>query len=99
MAKKINDTTSDTTRTHDLPAEPPQNPNPDEQMPASGPEKKAKGETPPQQIPEHAGQILKTFSNYPELYIDSQGGTFTVNTPPAFRSNATLYTNPYYTKP
>ena len=99
MAKKITDTTSDTTRTHDLPAETPHNPKPDEQAPAPGPEKKAKEQTPPQQIPEHAERILKTFSNYPELYIDFQGGTYTVNTPPAFRSNATLYTNPYYTKP
>lgn len=99
MAKKITDTQSDAGQTHDLPAETPQRPKPDEQTPAPGPEKKAKEQTPPQQIPEHAEHILKTFSNYPELYIDFQGGTFTVNTPPAFRSNATLYTNPYYTKP
>lgn len=47
-------------------------------------------------IPEHADRILKAFPNYPELFIDFQGGTFTVDTPACFRSNATLYKNPYH---
>lgn len=47
-------------------------------------------------IPVQADRILRTFSRYPELYIDFQGGTYTVDTPPAFRSNATLYKNPYH---
>lgn len=109
MAKKITDTPSGEVRPHDLSAETngqeakaaelPQKPKTDEEIPAPGPEKKPKEEKSPQQIPKHAEHILKTFSNYPELYIDFQGGTFTANTPPAFRSNATLYTNPYFTKP
>lgn len=49
--------------------------------------------------PDYADRLLKAYSNYPELYVDAQGGTFTVDTPPAFRSNATLYQNPYYKKP
>lgn len=109
MAKKITDNESNAVRPHVLPAETTgqpakaapttETPESDEKIPAPGPEKKPKEERPSQEIPKHAEHILKTYSNYPELYIDFQGGTFTVDTPPAFRSNATLYTNPYYTKP
>lgn len=49
-----------------------------------------------QEVPAQADRILKTFPRYPELYIDFQGGVYTVDTPPAFRSNATLYKNPYH---
>lgn len=59
-------------------------------------EKKLKEQTPEQEIPEYADRILKAFSHYPQLYIDTQGGTFTVDTPAVFRSKATLYTNPHH---
>lgn len=51
---------------------------------------------PARDIPAHADRILRAFPNYPELYIDFQGGTYTVDTPPVFLSNATLYKNPYH---
>lgn len=105
MAKKITDNESNAVRPHVLPAETTgqpattETPESDEKMPAPVLEKKPTEEKPSQEIPLHAERILKTYSNYQELYIDFQGGAFTVDTPPAFRSNATLYTNPYYTKP
>jgi len=58
--------------------------------------KKAAPERPSTDIPDYADKILRTFPNYAQLYIDFSGGTFTVDTPPAFRSTATLYHNPYY---
>lgn len=58
--------------------------------------KKTQVEKAETEIPEHANKILKAFPNYSQLYIDFSGGTFTVDTPLAFRSNATLYTNPYF---
>lgn len=51
---------------------------------------------PTREIPAQADRILRAFPNYPELYIDFQGGTYTVDTPPVFLSNATLYKNPYH---
>jgi hypothetical protein len=40
--------------------------------------------------------ILKSFSGYESLYIDSHGGFFTTATAPRIRGNAILYKNPYY---
>lgn len=109
MAKKITDTESSAVETHDTapeqieqPAQADETPKADEEAPAPKAEKKQKTEPAgqvEQDIPEYADRILRSFTNYPQLYIDFQGGTFTVDTPPAFRSNATLYTNPYYNKP
>lgn len=103
MAKKITDNESGVIETHDLPPEKVEETTPatdppkvEEEQPAPKVEKEPKVEKIEQEIPEHADRILKSFANYPELYIDFQGGTFTVDTPPAFRSNATLYTNPYH---
>ncbi len=50
-------------------------------------------------IPDHADRILRTLTGYAELYIDPQGGTFTVDSPPALRAAATRYTNPHYKRP
>lgn len=66
--------------------EKPQSPEPEE----GGPGK------PEKDMPGYTEKILKIFSNYPQLYIDYYGGTFTVDTPPIFRSSATLYQNPYH---
>lgn len=103
MAKKvIENENKDVLGTHDIPPEKieqvsvPEPQKPDEKVPEPKTEKKPKAETPGQEIPEYADRILRAFSNYPELYIDFQGGTFTVDTPPIFRSDATLYTNPYH---
>lgn len=54
------------------------------------------GTPPAREFPEYIDRILRAFPNYPELYIDFQGGTYTVDTPPVFRSNATLYKNPHH---
>ena len=50
----------------------------------------------PATIPDFADRILRTLTGYTELYIDPQGGTFTVDSPPALRTGATRYTNPYH---
>jgi hypothetical protein len=72
---------------------------PTPEVPAPKTGKKPEAEKPAGTIPEHIDRILKVNSTYAQLYIDPHGGTFTVNTPPAFRSTATLYTNPYYKRP
>ena len=70
---------------------------------AGVPASPAEGEKPvagtPATIPDHADRILRTLTGYAELYIDPQGGTFTVDSPPALRAAATRYTNPYYKRP
>jgi hypothetical protein len=70
--------------------------------PTPVPEPKREKSPEPQEsaaIPDYADRILKTFPAYPELYIDPQGGIYTTATPPAYRTNATLYTNPYHKRP
>jgi hypothetical protein len=62
-------------------------------------EKKSEAAKPSSVIPEHIDRILRTNSAYAELWIDLQGGTYTVNTSPALRGTATLYTNPYHKRP
>lgn len=106
MAKKITDTENITGVSTGLPPESTEQPAGATETPESGKEtpetaveKKAKTEKAAQEIPEHANRILKSFPGYRELYIDFQGGTYTTDTPPSFRSNATLYVNPYYSKP
>ena len=46
----------------------------------------------------HILAILKKFTAYESLYIDTHGGTYTPNTPAAIRGKATLYKNPYFDK-
>lgn len=43
--------------------------------------------------------VLQAFPNYEQLYLDKQGGIYTPDTPENFREMATLYKNPYFTKP
>lgn len=45
--------------------------------------------------PKIAG-LLKAFSNYKTLYIDSYGGVFTEDTPKNIRGKAILYHNPFH---
>lgn len=46
--------------------------------------------------PLYVDEILKRYTNCQSLYIDSQGGTYTADTPQIIRGSATLYQNPYY---
>ena len=46
--------------------------------------------------PDYADRLLKIFPAYEQLYIDRLGSTYTADTPPVFRTDATLYTNPYH---
>ena len=72
--------------------------------PASTEEKHTASEKPPKKepatkaadIPAAALAILKKFPDYKELYIDTDGSMYTVNTAPAIRKGAVLYKNPYY---
>lgn len=99
MAKKVTENDNkDAIGTPDTPVEKTERqvPDPETKKPEDDLSAPKTGKKPEPKIPEHADRILRTFSNYPELYIDFQGGTFTVDTPPAFRSNATLYINPYH---
>lgn len=43
--------------------------------------------------------VLQAFPSYEQLYVDKHGGAFTPDTPESLREMATLYKNPYYTKP
>ncbi len=112
MAKKITNTESEAVEHPDLqpenteqpapaPEQPQEIPETPEPAPEPEPEPKKKAETKETTpaIPEYADRILKRLTSYPELYIDPQGGTFTVDSPPAFRSTATLHKNPYYKRP
>lgn len=49
-------------------------------------------------IPSYADAILKTFMNYPELYVSPKGCVFTSNSKPCRAAGAILYKNPYYIK-
>ncbi|MBF0577390.1 hypothetical protein [Dysgonomonas sp. GY617] len=41
-------------------------------------------------------KILKKYSTYQSLYIDSHGGAYTTDTPQQLRGSAILYENPYF---
>lgn len=43
--------------------------------------------------------VLQSFPTYEQLYVDKQGGIYTPDTPESLRGMATLYKNPYFTKP
>lgn len=48
------------------------------------------------EIPEYAKEILKIFSNYPELMITARGGVYVPGAKPHNVGVAILYKNPYY---
>ena len=108
MAKKITNTEIEAVEHPDLQPENPEQPAPVPEQPqeipetpepAPEPKKKAETKESAQAIPEYADRILKRLTSYSELYIDPQGGTFTVDSPLAFHRTATLYSNPYYKRP
>ena len=61
--------------------------------PASKKEEKAK---PDAEEEARVDKILKMYPKYAELYIDSKGGVYTVNTPDTVRGKAKLYKNKYH---
>ena len=79
--------------------------NPDEELnnnPSQGTgeaneaEEQKKREEPQTEIPSHVNEVLKSFSAYETLYVDTQGGVFTSDTPETIRRKALLYKNPHY---
>lgn len=50
----------------------------------------------PQDIDEGILRVLKTYPEYKELYVDSNGGAFTPATPKSVLGKAVLYQNPYF---
>lgn len=52
--------------------------------------------TPKQDIPDDVLAILKTFSNYPELLVTSQGCVYTPGCKLEAAKAAILYKNPFY---
>lgn len=61
--------------------------------PASKKEEKVK---PDAEEEARVDKILKMYPQYAELYIDSKGGVYTVNTPDTVRGKAKLYKNKYH---
>lgn len=64
------------------------------EAPAAAPAKKTK-----EKEPEPGGytlDILRAFPAYASMYIDTQGGIYTPDTPEKLRGNAVLYKNPYH---
>lgn len=63
-------------------------------------ETKSQTETKDQPKPEtYVLSVLQAFPAYEQLYVDKQGGIYTPDTPESLRGMATLYKNPYFTKP
>lgn len=48
------------------------------------------------QRPLNVDKILKKYTAYRSLYIDTHGGTYTTDTPLHLRGGAILYENPYF---
>ena len=48
------------------------------------------------EIPEYVDNLLKTFSNYDELYVNSKCGVYTKDTPKSLIGDSKLYKNPYF---
>ena len=46
--------------------------------------------------PDYADRLLEVFDQYPKLYIDRLGSTYTEDTPAPIRADAALYNNPYH---
>lgn len=51
-----------------------------------------------EEIPSWVDKVLKSFSNFDELYVTKSGGVLSKNTPKHLVTSATLYKNPYYKK-
>ncbi len=49
-----------------------------------------------EEIPDNVKGILKSFNNYPELYVSAMGRVFSTDAKPSLRGNAILYKNPFY---
>lgn len=72
-------------------------PDPGKTTPAqSGQEGQEEQTQSPAATPDYADRLLKIFPAYGQLYIDRLGSTYTADAPPVFRTDATLYTNPYH---
>lgn len=66
------------------------------EAPATTPAKKTKEKEPEPEPSEHTLDILRAFPAYASMYIDTQGGIYTPDTPEKLRGNAVLYKNPYH---
>lgn len=64
------------------------------EAPTTTPAKKAKEKEP--EPSEHTLDILRAFPAYASIYIDTQEGIYTPDTPEKLRGNAVLYKNPYH---
>ena len=51
---------------------------------------------PEMKLEKYVEDLLKIYSQYESLYIDSKGGVFTTDTNQNIRGNAILYKNPYH---
>ena len=47
-------------------------------------------------MPDYADHLLGVFDQYPKLYIDRQGSTYTEDTPAFIRADSALFENPHY---
>ena len=74
-------------------------------LPSDTPEQKPETELPPEEGPQEppaqepdtfVRNVLQAFPAQKSLWVDRHGGAFTADTPPAIRSNAVLYKNPFY---
>lgn len=78
-------------------------PAPDEEKDVRGKEDKGKKESKdkavseaPAEVSAHVLALLQRFPGYEKLYIDADGGMYTVGTAAVVRKDAVLYRNPYY---
>ena len=60
------------------------------------PEKPKKAKDSKDEIPAFVDEILKSHTDYSELYIDSLGGIYAPGTPEPVRGKAKLYKNKYH---
>ena len=60
------------------------------------PEKPKKANDTKEEIPAFVDEILKSHTDYSELYIDSLGGIYAPGTPEPVRGKAKLYKNKYH---
>ena len=60
------------------------------------PEKPKKAKDTQEEIPAFVDEILKSHTDYSELYIDSLGGIYAPGTPEPVRGKAKLYKNKYH---
>lgn len=72
-------------------------PDPEKTTPTQSEQEKQEDQTQSSDAtPDYADRLLKIFPAYEQLYIDRLGSTYTADAPPVFRTDATLYTNPYH---